>query len=718
MADAALKSEPTSLPVPNGGSSAPAPEYKSSSVIAKAREEILEKLRQYTPTYDLRPPAPGVLNGRYHIKMDQPLAEFSRPQINAYAVADANGTIMPYYAAVCDAGLPYRHTSMEKMLGADHPNLIRLVDHGIVYLPSLNEQRHIMLFERPQGKRLSTLLAEGLSFTEQRLHEQVLVPLSSALTMLEELGISHCHIHPENIFLGEKLVLGECISLPAGYAQESVYEPVERISAIPQGKGGGSHKVDLYSVGVLVIECLYNLTRVRGMSKDQLISLLLQQGCYNTMIGNGEFSEYFHDLLRGSLSDDPIDRWGPAQLAQWITGKRFNIIHPSIPREASRPFTFENKDYFNRKSLAHALYVNWETAKNFVRTAKIERWLEQSIQQPDDAALMTQVISMSGSATKNAKRANDTLTRLLIILDPSGPIRSEHLAFNTDAIGKMLTEAMYNRRQNDLNLIVDVMLNDLPHYWTERQRSRLTQETQDAVWKIQASRPALTGNGFGFGIERCLYDLNQDLPCYSQQMKGLYITSLQDFMLALDALASDRPRDFTLLDRHLTAFAASKAKINSDVRMHEIATFAPELAKSKELQVLQLFAKAQAKAGLSSLPGLSLHAALILIGLLDLIHSRKIRETLAQRIRQVAEDGNITSVINALVEATYLERDRNGYNTAREMYLRNQLEINRLRDPEEIKKKVNDRSARWSSLASMFVFLITCAFIVRDLVRM
>jgi serine/threonine protein kinase len=718
MAEAALKSDVSPSPADTGINPLapePAPE-KPSNVVQQAKQEIEGKMRAYKPSFSPNSLAPDLLNGSYHIKIDQPLPEFSRTHMSAFAVADATGNILPYFAAICDYGLPYRHTSMEKLLGIDHPNLVRLVDHGIVHLSNLNEQRHVLLFEKPQGQSLSTLLAEGLQFNEQKLHEQILTPLSNALSSLDELGISHCSIHPNNIYLGEKLVLGECISLPAGFSQEFIYEPVERISAIPQGKGAGSLKVDVYAIGVLVIEILHNLSRLRGISQDQLISLLLQQGCYNTLIGNGEFSEYFHDLLRGSLCDDPADRWGAAQLAQWITGKRFNIIHPSTPREASRPFTFDGKDYFNRKSLSHALYTNWETAKNFVRGAKIERWLEQSIQLPDDGALVNQIINISGSSGKNAKRANEVLTRLLIVLDPSGPIRTEHLAFNTDAIGKMLSEAMYNKRHNDLNLLVEVMLNDLPHYWTERQKTRQTQEAQDAVWKIQSSRSVLTNPSFGFGVERCLYDLNHDLPCYSPQLKGRYITGLQEFMLAIDALAAEHPGEFTLLDRHLMAFATSRAKINNDIRFTEIGAFAPELAQSKELHVLQLIAKAQSKSNLASLPGLSYHSALMVLGLLDKIHSRKIRETLVQRVRQVSENGSVQAVLNVLLDTTFLERDRTGYNNAREMFLRNQLEINKLRDRDELKKKVRDRSQRWASLASMFIFLITCAFVVRDLI--
>jgi len=624
--------------------------------------------------------------------------------------------VLPYYAAVCDPGLPYRHTSMEKLAGFDHPHLIRLIDRGIVHLQPMGEQRHVLLFEKPQGRSLAQLLAEGASFSEQSLRDQILTPLASVLTALEELGISHCHIHPSSIFLGEKMMLGECISESAGFSQEYLYEPVERIAAVAQGKGAGSLKVDVYAIGVLVIEVLYNLGRIRSLTQPQLISLLLQQGCYNTLIGNAEFSEYFSDLLRGSLCDDPADRWGPAQLAQWITGKRFNIIHPSTPREASRPFHFDGKDYFNRKALAHAFYTNWETAKNFIRGAKLERWLEQSIQQPDDADMITQIINYSGSAAKNAKRASELLTRALIILDPAGPIRSEHLAFNTDAIGKMISEAMYHKRQADLNILIEVMLNDLPHYWTERQKVRLTQEVQDAVWKLQTVRPALNGTGFGFGLERCLYDLNHDLPCYSAQLRDQYVTSLPHMMQVLDALATTRHKDFSLMDRHLTAFAASRGNINNEIRFTEIAPYAPDLAKSRELQVLQLFARAQEKSGIAELPGLTCHAALLVLDLLQNVHSRKIRDTLCRRVRDAADEGRIQAVLNALLDLTHLERDHSGYSRAREMFLRNQLEINKLRDRDALKKKVQDRAHRWASLVSMFLFLITCAYMIRDFV--
>lgn len=714
MAEAALKSEPS--PAPATQAAAPVLSSEKLGPIQQARQDIEARLRAYRPTYSLSGVTPNVLNGRYHIRTDQPLPEFSRPQMKACAVADANGVLMPYYAAICESSLPYRHTSMEKLMGVDHPHLIRLVDHGVVLLGDMGEQRHVLLFEKPQGRTLAELMAEGMTFNEQRLHEQILTPLSSVLTALEELGINHCYINPNNIFISEKVVLGECISQPAGYAQEFIYEPVERIAAIPQGKGGGSLKVDVYAIGVLVVEVLFRLTRLRTLTQEQLISVMLQQGCYNVIAGNGEFSEYFHDLLRGTLCDDPADRWGPAQLAQWITGKRFNIIHPSTPREASRPFSFEGKDYFNRKALAHAFFTHWESARNFIRGAKLERWMEQSIQLTDEAELLTQLFNSVSSSNKSAKKANDLLTRTLIILDPSGPIRTEHLAFNADAVGKMLSEAIYNKRQTDLALVIDVMVNDLAHFWTERQRMRLTSEFQESIWKIQNVRSMLTNNHLGFGIERCLYEMNHDLPCYSPLLKAHYVTNLSELMQVLDALATEKPSEFSLFDRHLAAFTACKAMINTEVRINEISAYSPALAQNRELQALMLFAKAQSKSGLRSLPGLSMHAALTVLGILENVHSQKIRETLAERVRQVASDGSIQTVLNALLDPTQLERDHHGYNHAREMYLRNQFEINKLRDREELKKKVKDRAHRWASLLSMFIFLITCAYAIQDII--
>ncbi|MBY0354632.1 MAG: hypothetical protein K2Q12_02755 [Rickettsiales bacterium] len=689
---------------------------KSKATLQQLHYELEARLKSQSPAIDLHHQSPNQLGGRYLIKTDEMLENYSKPQCPAYAVTDMSGQVLPLFAVVCDSGLPYRHTSMEKLLGYDHPHLIRLIDHGIVMLSALSEQRHVLIFEQPSGKRLTSVIAEGYIFNEQLVHDQIVMPLSSVLNALDELGISHCHIHPDNIYIGEKLTLGECVSQPAGFSQNFLYEPVERITALPQGKGAGSPKVDLYAIGVMVIEILYNLNRPRALSHEQYISMLLQQGCYNVLAGNGEFSEYFHDLLRGSLCDDPMDRWGPAQLAQWITGKRFNIIHPSTPREASRPFSFEGKDYFSRKALTHAFYTHWETAKNFIRTSKVERWLEQSIQMPDDAAMVTQIFSMSASANKSVKRANEMLSRIMIVLDPYGPIRSENLAFNTDAIGKMLSEAMYNKRQNDLNLLVDVILNDLPHYWTERQKSRLTQEVQDSLYKIQSARPNLTINGFGFGLERCLYDLNHDLPCYSTMLKGLYITSLSQLMIALDALAIQHGKDFSLMDRHLTAFAASKAMINGEIRFHDIASYAPELANSKELQVLQLFAKAQQKSGVRSLPGLSIFFAMSVATLIENIHSRRIREVFVQKTRQAVDSGNLQDVLNVVLDSAQLTRDFTGYNAARDIFARNQMEINKLRDKDLLKKKVMDRAHRWSSLVSVFLFLITCAFVLKDLV--
>ena len=64
----------------------------------------------------------------------------------------------------------------------------------------------------------------------------------------------------------------------------------------------------------------------------------------------------------------------------------------------------------------------------------------------------------------------------------------------------------------------------------------------------------------GYGIERCLYDMNDGFPCQSPLLKGEFIINLEDVLPGLEKTAKTIDVKTLPVDRHIAAFVAARAK--------------------------------------------------------------------------------------------------------------------------------------------------------------
>lgn len=676
---------------------------KRGKDIEQTRQELIKKLQSYTPVKDTTQIVPDRLLDRYTIHCSQPLSQYSYGNVRAYAVTDDKSNDIRLYAAVCDPSRPYRLRALKALENYEHPHLMRVVAHGIAKISSLNECRYVIIFEQPEGRPLSQLLAEGHQYNERSFSDQILNPVVQVLSAFEGMGINHCRIGPDNIFVGEKVILGECICEPSSFTRNYFYEPIERLLTLPQGAGGGTTKVDAYNLGALTVECLFSFKRLAELNKDSYTGLLLAQGSYNVLTVGNSFSDSLADLLIGTLCDNPEERWSCAQLNLWLGGKRFNLLKPSPPREASRPFEFDGEQFFSTRALAQNFYVKWENARGFVRDAKIDRWMEQGVHRRDAADVIRRAINSTGGPdSKNPRQNGELLARIISVLDPTGPLRLEHLSFSPGGLGLLISDAMRGKKQKELALVKDILDFDLLTFWSERQAGSISEEASETLWKLQKQRHFLMLKGMGFGMERLMYDLNPHLPCLSPSLMSYHISTLPDMLYALDALAKNKGEDTSLVDRHLAAFVASHAAILKEVAIKDLRHHA-HLLQSPEILVLVLLAKAQEKAGIKQLKGLSYWAALRMLDMVRNIHSVQTRRQVCRDIATAAEHGHVGYVLQALLNMKVLNGDLAGFEKAQKTFQVNRARINDLKNREKTRGKAEATGITIASVVSMMI---------------
>lgn len=676
--------------------------------IENTRQELLKKLRAHTPVKDITHLAADRLNDRYTIHISQPLPALSYGNARAYAATDDKGADIKLFATVCDPARPYRFRVLHALEQFEHPHLVRMVDHGIVNISALGEYRYVILFEQPEGRPLSEILREGRTYNERSFAEQVLKPLASVVTTLGERGLSHCRITPENIFIGEKVTLGECISEPAGFSKHYYYEPIERLLTSSQGACSGTTKTDVFDLGVLALDTLFSFDRLKETNKETYTGQVLTHGTYNVLTQGANFSEGFADLLIGTLNDNYEERWGSAQLNVWLGGKRFNLLKPSPPREASRPIEFDGEQFFSPRALAQNFFSKWEAARNVVREIKIDRWMDQGLHKREMADMVRRAINATGGPdSKNPKQNNELLARLISVLDPSGPIRLEHVSFSLGGLGLLIADAMRGKKQKELGIIRDIIEFDLLNFWTELQPAPPSDEAGDTLWRLQKNRHFLMLKGMGFGMERILYDLNPHLPCMSSSFAGYHIASLPDMLYALDSLASSNASDISFVDRHLAAFLASHAGIMKEVAIKDLRHHA-YLLQNPEITVMVILAKAQEKTGIKQLKGLSYWTALRMLDMVKNVHSAQTRKAVCRDISAAADQGHIGFVLQTLLNMKVLNGDVVGFEKAQHSFQINRARINELQNPQKLQAK---SAAKGYSIASAISLLMLSAVI-------
>lgn len=649
----------------------------------------------------------------YRIDVHSPLPHLDTTSAKAYAAHHIHHPDIAVYALICDSKSPARGDALEALKGMKHAQGVMLLEHATSRISYLNENRQALICTRPKGQRLSERLREGVRFNEHQVIDLVLRPIVDILLLMNERQISHGRINPDNIFIDERITLGECLSEVPGVSQPYLYEPIERSLCDTFSKGSPSDRTDAYALAMLAYELLYGLEPLRKATQDEYNRLMIEKGTFHVLSLNREFNEQFTDFFRGTLVENKQERWGLEQVRNWLGGKRYNLIHPSLPSEASRPITINERPYYSRRSLAFGISRHWMQMAKDLRTAKLDRWLETSIHASDCADKVSKVIrNCGGESTRNERHNNEMNAKLIIAMDPNGPIRMKDIAFNVDGTGASLCHYLLHNRQAELNQLIDAIEFDLPGFWSDMSSLPKLPSTTNTLWRMGQIRSQIRLTTIGYGIERALYDLNQGLPCQSALLLPYHLTTADGVLHALDTLAKTHHGN-SLLDRHVAAFLASRIEMAKEISFENLSRL-PKLKNHPELMAIRILSLAQEKVGRPRLVGLSTWAAMRLDALIDNIHNRGLRKKLKGNLKKAAATGLVSYVLAVLVDNVYTRDDYNGFTKASAIYQINLQRIDGLQNPKALSHMAHELGGRFATFVAYIILGITCYILLNQ----
>ena len=653
----------------------------------------------------------AVLRGRIEIDLDKRIPRPDSGRAPAFAASDKGDPGRALFALVCDPGVPHRSKPLEALRGRLHKNLLSVVVDGVLSPKGADGSRLAIVLERPQGRTLAEVLKKaGKGLGERVVIGDILPQLLAALRDLDEAGTPHRGLRPDNIFFADKaeeiLTLGDFITVPPGFFQPVAYEPLESAQAMPSGRGPGTMASDIYALGVTVLTLLSGTDPRDRWDDDELNVARLTQGSITALVGNLRFPPAILELLRGTLSDDPEQRWDLDEIDGWTRGRRGLTKRVVLSRRAVQPLMFNGRGYTYDLELVHAFVRNPVEAQVLIRAPEFEEWVRVGLQDTTLAQRFSEIVARARLGTKGGPAPANLITQVANLIHPQGPLRHGRIALTPAGIGPIFSDAFARKDAMLLKALGDLLTGRLPGQWMTARRARgFPAGLSDRIAEIG---DLLARDSLGFGAERCLYELNPSLPCLSQFVAKYWVTRPSELLPALDQAAQNSRRISELLDRHVTGFIAARSQAAAVV----LGNAAGSGLDNTRL-ALELFHYLQTAFKIEPVPNLTKWLAARLDPVVKNYHSRQKRKAMKDKIAAQRDSGIVADLLVLVRTADQEDSiDVKMFQTAAARYLQFQADLDELRNNTEGVVKEGKAVGGQASNALTIVLLLLSVVLV------
>jgi serine/threonine protein kinase len=656
---------------------------------------------------------PVTLRQRYDIFPSKALPELDSPSAKAFEVIDSQNPGVKIFALICTPDLPVRAMELDEITNSEVPGCMHLIDHGTVYWPSLEQKALALIYQKPLGGRLTDVFAgETSDYLRVDYIRLSLDTILLAVSNLNFRNLTHRAIRHDNLFFTtekrDEMVLGDFVSAPAGFDQPVAYETIERSMADDGGRGTGEVSDDMYALGVtLAFLCQKGLPFL-GKSKEALIISKIVDTSFQALVGSNLYTATMLDLIRGLLNDDPDERWGLDEVELWASGRRVPPTQSSGQKKSQRPLMFGDFGHVSPRTLAYSMARRPESAIKMIRDGTIEQWVSMGLTNKDMAAAIAARLEATGDPDeKNPDKEHMLLTRILMIMDPIAPIRYKGVSYMPDAFGTAL--AIERLRGSNVRILAESIIKNVPQAWFKA--SAVSQESvfieNDAYIKIKGY---LQKAGPGFGVERCLYELNDGLTCQSPLVKNEYVLKIEDMLPALNSAEKRVDTKTPPIDRHIAAFIA--ARIGGSIESMLNGLNDPDDAL-KVMAILKLLAELQVRFGPESLLGLARWIGGQVGPVIKLYHSRITRKAIESAVPDLVRSGQLPALIELLDDPEARLIDQQGYAMAVAQFELAEDEIQKIHEDMGPVSTKTDRTAKQvAAVTSITIMTFVIALLI------
>lgn len=624
-----------------------------------------------------------VVAERFEIDEGQPLAPFHTTTSKAYHAQDLQQNDQSIYALKTSIFPPPRLEDLDTFLRIGLESTQLKMVH-LMYATNTSwasdgafSKSVVLFYRRPGGPSLVSSLDDTFNpWTEDQVINQLIIPILEILNELNHQKKAHRAIRPTNIYYDqanrrENIVLGECLSVPDGYDQGVIFEPLAYAKADPIGRGMSTISNDIFALGATAAFLLAGKNPCQGMSSQQILESRIINGAYHTYCSKTKISTRFSEVLKGMLSDEDENRWGLKDLSNWISsGTHAAQVAPAQPhKKARRPFYFNGReDLFTTPLLAHEIRQNPSQALELIGKNELMMWIKNSLA---DSQKVHKFEDLNAIIPKNSI-SSERLLGILQVLDPGSPFYWQGRSAMGSGLGLSFAKAIYDNDRID-SFSTLLMSSVLYYYMADSSLGHgipndTKSEEEIPVDQFQIIKALLSHKDIGGGPERCAYFMCPSLPCLSPIVKSFNCLKITDLLFALDQLGSQpqsyRP-DFPL-DKHMIAFILTREKNLQQKLFLGLDSKSP---RKRLVSMFKLLAELQQRHRIAKLPGVCKWFMDLSEPVINSYKNLKWRAHLNKKLEETTNSGNLMMMIRLLDNRKAVEGDYYGLQEAlKEIY--------------------------------------------------
>ena len=636
------------------------------------------------------------LKERYIIDFNEPMQNLDTNGAKAYEASDMIDKNKLLFALVCAKETTPRHSILPYIKSLNSPHLLKLVEYGTVTIPGTSDVSMVLIYQRPLGGRVIDDMSQP--FRDNMNEVQTLwLQLIGSLSDLNTYGITHRSIRLDNLFYLDEtkktVVLGDCAASFPAYYQPAVYETIETLMAQKSGRGNGSEKNDIYALAVLGLFLFQGKESGQDIPAPEMLAVKRKKGSYAALIGETKLSSSFANIFRNMLNDNFSARWSLSLMSGILENSANNKISFTPSQEnTKKAFAFGGQKYYTAADVAYAIMQNPKEAYELYNGGKLIDWVKNGLDNEDLALTIDKTVKATVDNTPNHELS---IAKICIYLAPSFPIKFGSLSLFPDALSKALYYA--NIHGEDLNDYVRLCSYDLLRLWFVNQ-----EDTRTPVI-INEVKSCVQSQAIGYGLDRVMYELDEDIPCLSPLLANDYICTPTRILRVLNNSyknGQDKP-----YDNHLIAYIRSRIGKKIDGLLIDLNSKLPALEASA---ILRLYTSLQNKFGPQELPKLAQWLSVFSMPLIKSYHNVRYQKFLEKELLKVNKSGRLYEIQELLESEEARKKDSTEYNIARKTAAHLMSEKNMLvSNNNKWEEAARDMAIKGSCLLAVIVMLIS-----------
>ena len=572
----------------------------------------------------------------------------------AYKVTDKIDSQRKLFALICSNETAPRCSMLPFIKSIDNSNLMKLVEHGTVDFFEDKSRRLALIYQMPLGGRVIDFQENDIDFlvSSEKL-KSFISNMISIIEIMKSYNLTHRSIRLDNLYYRDssrtEIILGDCVaSFPAFY-QPAPYETIESLMSLPEGRGNGSDKNDIYSLAVTAISLMLKKELLSNYNLSEILQLKLKKGSYLSIINEEKIPSSAVNILKNMLQDNETLRWGYIQIFNALEGKPNNFPAPSTMERSQKALTINGEKIYNAKDVVYNLYQNTSEGIELIKNGKLLEWVKNGLENEK----LANKIEKMFKGDPNLDINKITLAKICILIDPSLPIYLGDISLFPSGAPKAVFYAM--KKASNLNNYYDLFASDLIKLWYQEQEY-LRSPSNASEFKNYIRKKEL-----GSGLVRIMYDFDEDLPCISPLLDTEFVISPAQIIQALDNSYATINNLSQPYDNNIISFLRCRLGKKLDGLITDLNSSNEAV---RDNAMLRLYTDMQNKYGPAQLFNLTKWIVNIIKPIIKTFHNIKYQKFLEQEMAKIAKNGKLHEIYEILDNEEARQKDKEEYNNA------------------------------------------------------